>query len=103
MLAGSETLAAIANHWLARFESALAQGDEAQLKSLFHADSHWRDLLAFTGSIATVTGADAIASKLRAPGARGFRTDPERTQPRYVTRAGEKCVEAIFRFETAEG
>src|SRR5438105_3234000 len=44
-------LETIANHWLARFETALAQRDVALLKSLFHPDSHWRDVLAFTSRI----------------------------------------------------
>src|SRR6185436_18953291 len=99
MLAGTETLATIANHWLARFEHALASGDRALLESLFHSESHWRDVLALTWRIGTVSGTRAIAAALtqHAPRARpgGFRTDPERTAPRHVTRAGKRCVEAI--------
>jgi thioredoxin reductase len=107
MLAGTETLATIANHWFARLEHALATGDRALLESLFHADSHWRDVLALTWRIGTVSGARAIAGALLEHARRahpsGFRTDPERTAPRHVTRAGTKCVEAIYRFETALG
>jgi putative flavoprotein involved in K+ transport len=107
MLAGTETLATIANHWFARFEHALATGDRALLENLFHSDSHWRDVLALTWRIGTVSGARAIAAALtqHAPRARpsGFRTDPERTAPRHVTRAGTKCVEVFYRFETARG
>ena len=107
MQAGSDTLAAIANHWLARFEHALGSGDAAALAALFRADGHWRDVLAFSGRIRTVSAAPAIAAELGlgAPLARasGFRTDPERTAPRHATRAGAKCIEAIFRFETAAG
>src|SRR5438105_14385917 len=107
MQAGSDTLAAIANHWLARFEHALGSGDAAALAALFRADGHWRDVLAFSGRIRTVSTAPAIAAELGlgAPRARasGFRTDPERTAPRHAARAGAKCVEAIFRFETAAG
>src|ERR687887_657981 len=78
MQVGSDTLAALANHWLARFEHALGSGD---------------------------TAAIAAQLELEAPLARasGFRTDPERTAPRHATRAGAKCVEAIFRFESAAG
>ena len=54
MLAGTETLATIANHWLARFEHALASGDRALLESLFHSESHWRDVLALTWRIGTL-------------------------------------------------
>jgi putative flavoprotein involved in K+ transport len=107
MQVGSDTLAALANHWLARFEHALGSGDAATLAALFRADGHWRDVLAFSWRIRTVSGAQAIAAQLEleAPLARasGFRTDPERTAPRHATRAGAKCVEAIFRFDTAAG
>src|SRR5438067_6596466 len=107
MQAGSDTLAAIANHWLARFEHALGSGDAAALAALFEAQGHWRDVLAFCWRIRTVSGARAIAGQLarEAPRVRasGFRTDPNRTAPRHATRAGTKCVEAIFRFETSVG
>src|SRR5437016_1301004 len=107
MLAGTETLVTLANHWLAKFERALARGDDALLASLFQADSHWRDVLAFTWRIQTLSGRDAIVEALKRHAARAkpkdFRTDPERTAPRYATRAGTKCIEAIFRFETGEG
>jgi len=107
MLAGSDTLATLANHWLARFESALGNCDRRLLESLFQAASHWRDVLALTWRIETVSGAEKVTSGLLSQAERlhpaGFRTDPERTAPRYVTRAGTKCLEAIFRFETAVG
>jgi putative flavoprotein involved in K+ transport len=107
MLAGTETLATIANHWFARFEHALSLKDSASLERLFHSDSHWRDVLALTWRIDTVSGADAIARSLIAHAGRarpaGLRVDPDRTAPRHATRAGRKCVEALFRFETAAG
>ncbi len=107
MLAGTETIATIANHWLAKFERALAESDGVLLKTLFHPDSHWRDVLALTWHIRTVNGLDAILRELEAYAGRanpsGFRTDANRTAPRHVTRAGTTAVEAIFKFETAEG
>ncbi|HEY1289519.1 MAG TPA: NAD(P)/FAD-dependent oxidoreductase [Burkholderiales bacterium] len=107
MLAGTETLATIANHWFARFEHALSQPDARSLASLFRRDSHWRDALALTWRIGTVSGDEAIAAALQEHARRarpsGFRTDPERTAPRHVTRAGTKCVEVIYKFETALG
>jgi len=107
MQAGPDTLAAIANHWLARFEHALGTGDAAALAALFRTDGHWRDVLAFSGQICTLSSVQAIAAQLalEAPRVRacGFRTDPARTAPRHASRAGAKCVEAIFRFETAAG
>src|SRR5437899_1855783 len=107
MLAGSETIATSVDHWLGQFERALAEPDDVLLKTLFHPDSHWRDVLALTWHIRTVNGLDTILRELNAHVGRAhptcFRTDPHRTAPRYVTRAGTKALEAIFRFETAEG
>ena len=96
-------LATSVSHWLATFESALARRDEGKLRELFHADSHWRDVLAGTWRIRTVSGIEAILRELKSVEARDFRIDPARTAPRLATRAGERCVEAIFRFETNHG
>jgi cation diffusion facilitator CzcD-associated flavoprotein CzcO len=107
MLARTETIATIVDHWLAEFEKALAERDDVLFKTLFHPDSHWRDVLALTWHIRTINGLDAILRELDAHIGRahpsGFRTDPQRTAPRHVIRAGTKAIEAIFRFETAEG
>jgi cation diffusion facilitator CzcD-associated flavoprotein CzcO len=105
MLARADSVATTAESWLAQFERALAAPSLARLNALFHADSHWRDVLALTWHIKTVSGADAILGELAAHAARpsGFRLDPHRTAPRNVTRAGTDAIEAIFRFETAQG
>jgi putative flavoprotein involved in K+ transport len=107
MLAGTETIATIVDRWLAQFESTLGEPDDALLKTLFRSDSHWRDVLALTWQIRTVNGLDSILRELKAHIGRahptGFRTDPHRTAPRYVTRAGTNAIEAIFRFETVDG
>jgi hypothetical protein len=109
MLAKTETesAATAAENWLAQFERALAEPDDVLLKTLFHADSYWRDVLALTWHIKTLEGSDAILSELKAHVGRvrpaGFRTAPNRTAPRHVTRAGSNAIEAIFRFETADG
>ena len=60
MLARTENLAAAADTWLAQFERALSERDDAALRALFHDDSYWRDVLAFTWDIRTIGGADAI-------------------------------------------
>src|SRR5262249_53935288 len=100
MQAGPDTLAAIANHWLARFEDALGTEDASALAALFRSDGHWRDVLAFSWQIRTLSSDRAIAAQLalEAPRVRacGFRTDPARTAPRHASRAGAKCVEAMF-------
>ncbi|MGZ3585183.1 MAG: monooxygenase, partial [Ktedonobacterales bacterium] len=88
MLAGTETIATIASRWLANFERALAESDRVLLASLFHPDSHWRDVLALTWHIKTVDGLDAILRELEAHAGRanpsGFRIDSHRTAPRQV-------------------
>ena len=105
MLARADTVATIAEKWLAQFERALAAPSRARLETLFHADSHWRDVLALTWHIKTVSGAEAILRELGTHAARptGFRLDPHRTAPRNVRRAGTDAIEAILRFETAQG
>ena len=94
----------IADQWLARFESALRARDRSVLQDLFTADSHWRDVLALTWRIQTVSGAESIATQIQSHARpTNLRTDPERTPPRQVTRAGTKCLEILFRFETSIG
>jgi cation diffusion facilitator CzcD-associated flavoprotein CzcO len=107
MLARADTVATIAENWLAQFEDALAARSRSRLHALFHADSHWRDVLALTWRIETVSGSDAILRELATHAARarpsGFRLDSRRTAPRNVRRAGTDAIEAIFGFETAQG
>ena len=94
-------------HWLTQFERALSQADDSLLEGLFHADSHWRDVLALSWRIETVSGREAVTRQLKdgADRARptGFVVDADRTPPRRVMRAGEEAIEAIFKFETDEG
>jgi cation diffusion facilitator CzcD-associated flavoprotein CzcO len=107
MLARTDTVATIAERWLAQFEAALAAPGHPRLKRLFHANSHWRDVLALTWHIKTVSGSDAVLCELATHAARarptGFKIDPHRTAPRNMRRAGTDAVEALFSFETAEG
>jgi len=107
MLDRTDDISISAENWLAQFEQALAKPDDGLLETLFHSDSHWRDVLALSWNIQTVSGADAIlrALKLHAGAAapNRLRVDPDRAAPRKVTRAGTHAIEAIFRFETAVG
>jgi hypothetical protein len=96
-------LSSVAQRWLSRFESALAERDAARLQGLFAAESHWRDVLALTWRIQTVSGPALLASEIQKAQAKAFTVDPDRTPPRLVTRAGTECIEALFRFETAQG
>ncbi|MEO8629131.1 MAG: NAD(P)/FAD-dependent oxidoreductase [Betaproteobacteria bacterium] len=107
MPAETETIATIADRWLAQFETALAEPHHASLKNLFHPDSHWRDVLALTWRIVTIDGRDAILSELSTHAVQvnpaQFKIDPRRAAPRHVTRAGTRAIEAIFKFETRSG
>jgi hypothetical protein len=107
MLDRTDDVANAVESWLGQFESALAKPDVAQLKTLFDPDSYWRDVLALSWNIQTINGADSILAELqaRAPSAapQGFKIDPDRAEPRRVTRAGTDAIEAIFKFETAQG
>ena len=100
-------IAVSAENWLAQFETALSDGDDAALKSLFLAESYWRDVLALSWNLQTLNGAEAILSELptlaRRAAPKNFAIDPDRAAPRRVTRAGTSCIEAIFKFETALG
>ncbi len=93
--------------WLAQFERALTQTDAALLSRLFVRDSYWRDVLALDWRIRTITGADDILHELQEGAARSrpaaFEIARNRTPPRRVMRAGTETIEAIFRFETANG
>ena len=59
-----ESVATTMDNWLGQFERALAEPDQVLLKTLFHADSHWRDVLALTWHIRTISGSDAIVREL---------------------------------------
>jgi len=93
--------------WLGAFGDALATGDLTAAIAFFRPDCHWRDVVALSWQLTTVSGAPAIEALLREtlPVARpcGFRLPASRTPPRRVIRAGTKVVEAIFLFETAFG
>ena len=101
------TIRRVAAAWLAAFEQALATGGAAALAALFHADSHWRDVLAFTWHYTPVAGNDAIARRLVAEqertGAHGFVIPADRRPPRRVTRLGTESIEALHEFETRIG
>ena len=107
VLARTETVTTAAQDWLARLEAALTESDGAALAALFVPDSYWRDVLAFTWRIGTVAGATEIVRELSVHAARvrprAIELSPGRAAPRRVTRAGTQAIEAIFRFETAEG
>src|SRR4030081_3931137 len=107
MLDRTDDVSVAAGNWLAQFESALAKPGDSLLKTLFHPDSYWRDVLALSWNLQTINGAEAILRELKAraisAAPSGFRIDPDRAAPRRVTRAGTNTIEAIFKFETSQG
>ncbi len=93
--------------WLERFAHALAACDPAAVAALFRPDGHWRDVLALSWRLQTVSGVPAIEALLRETLAtarpHGIRLPAGRTPPRRVVRAGTEVIETIFVFETAHG
>lgn len=96
-----------ADTWLAQFDEVLSKPDESLLRTLFHPDSYWRDVLALSWNIQTLNGRDAILRQLPALARdmrpAGFAVAPGRAAPRRVMRAGTNAIEAIFNFETKVG
>src|SRR5215475_6125051 len=101
------TAPADAQRWLESFEAALQAQDARAAAELFLPEGLWRDVLAFTWTIETMSGAPAIEATLRATLARTqprkFHFPAHRTPPRCITRAGTEAIEGLFEFETAFG
>ena len=107
MLTKKNTISAVVETWLADFEHALAAPGDADFRTLFLTDCHWRDVLALTWTIQTFDGRDAVVSALEQCAARvrpkDFRIAENRTPPRLVTRAGTEAIEAFVAFEADGG
>lgn len=95
-----------AEEWLGAFAAAVSTRDGAALRTLFHADSYWRDLVALSGRIRTVAGVDNLVATLLplADAARpvGFRLSPAHHEPSLQPRGDRRPIEAFFEFETGE-
>ena len=100
------------DNWLQSFNEAISQQknkDESIkiLSNLFFEDSHWRDILALTWKIQTVSGKsnviENLLNKIMDVSAKNFQIDQRRTPPREVIRAGENVIEVILRFKTKFG
>ena len=107
MLDRTKDISVSAQAWLDQFERAFAKSDQDALRSLFVAESFWRDVLALSWNLQTIAGRDAIVKELKAlaPAAapNNFKIAADRAPPRWVARAGTNAIEAIFNFETAVG
>ncbi|MDA7579323.1 NAD(P)/FAD-dependent oxidoreductase [Alphaproteobacteria bacterium] len=100
------------DNWLKSFnESILQQKNKDEsikiLSNLFFEDSHWRDILALTWKIQTVSGKSKIIEDLYNNildvSAKDFQIDQERTPPRKVIRGGKSVIEVILKFNTKFG
>lgn len=93
--------------WIGDFAAALENESRERLEALFLDDAEWRDVVAFTWDLSTVSGAAAIAEALvrlnRATKMTRLRVAEGRTAPARVPRAGEDVIEALHEFDTAVG
>ncbi len=105
--AGHVEAGLVAAEWLDAFAAALASSDGSAVARLIAADGHWRDVLAFSWRLQTVSGpaaiAEALAPVLPRTRPRAFHMPAGRSQPRRARRAGVDCIEAIFEFATEFG
>ena len=94
------TAPADAQRWLESLEAALQAQDTAAAAELFLPDGLWRDVLAFTWTIQTLSGRPAIEAMLRETLARTkprhFHFPAKRTSPRWLARAGTEAIEALL-------
>jgi putative flavoprotein involved in K+ transport len=88
-----------AQRWLDAFGAALSLRDLSAIAKLFHEESYWRDLVAFTWNIRTCEGPVEIQAMLAA--ALGV-AEPAGFRLRNAAKA-EGVTEAWFTFETAVG
>ena len=95
------------SRWLQLFEQTITRASTDTLQDLFHEDCHWRDLLAVTWHVKTVSGIHNILALIQALAAEtrpyGFQIPQDHAAPRPVVRAGVDVIEAIFSFETNVG
>src|SRR3954470_2819312 len=104
---GEQDAREITERWIDALNAAIAGGNTARLSELFDADSHWRNLFGISWYFATFSGNAMVVSELltRAAEARatGFRVDQAALAPRHSVVAGRDVIEAVFRFESANG
>lgn len=93
--------------WIAALNAALAQGQTTRLSALFDTDSHWRNLFGISWYFATFSGNAVVVEQLltraREVQATGFAIDHTALAPRQAVVAGREVIEAVFRFESANG
>ncbi|WP_416897017.1 MAG: flavin-containing monooxygenase [Minwuia sp.] len=99
---GGQNLDHLVQNWLQAFDAALESG--SGLGDLFLDECFWRDVLASSWTMQTMSGQQSIAEALLVGNRmRNFRLADGRTPPRAVARAGEDCIEALIEFDAAAG
>lgn len=100
-------LHATALRWVTRLQESLDRVDAEGIRSLFEEQAYWRDLLAFTGDVGWIHGADVISDRLAQTAAnvkpQGLRISEARTPPVIVRRAGREVLEFFVQFDTMQG
>ena len=71
MLDKTDDVSTATENWLAQFETALDGPGHDLLKTLFHPDSYWRDVLALSWNIQTLNGAKLIQNAVNTPPPKG--------------------------------
>jgi cation diffusion facilitator CzcD-associated flavoprotein CzcO len=93
--------------WVQAFDAALRARSEKALAQCFVDDSHWRNLFGISWYFATFSGRETLVRELltraRDAAAADFRIDTALLVPRRAVVAGREVIEAIIRFDTANG
>ena len=102
-----ETNEDIAERWVRAFDAALRARSEQALSECFADDSHWRNLFGISWYFATFSGRATLVRELlvrsRDVAATNFRIDTALLVPRRSVVAGREVIEAVIRFDTANG
>jgi cation diffusion facilitator CzcD-associated flavoprotein CzcO len=101
------TIENLAQQWAEKFNKAIEKPNSIDLGKLFIEDCHWRDLIALTWRIETLSGRASLQEKIfiaaKNQGMKNFRIDNRRSAPKLIQRAGQDCIEVFGCFDTNIG
>ena len=89
------------DQWLSDFDSALTAGDSEAAAALFHDESFWRDLVAFTWNLKTRRGPGRDPGDARRP--RSSTSQPSGWHTTEPPDTADGITTAWIAFETAAG
>ncbi|TYL46344.1 NADPH-dependent L-lysine N(6)-monooxygenase [Nocardioides sp. BGMRC 2183] len=92
-------LGATAAGWLEEFRTAVKSSSPVAVRELFHVDSWWRDLLAFTWDLRTAQGRDAVGA-LIADASVDLVSIGLLGEPTLVDAGEEPWIQGLFEFQT---